>query len=112
MPGKSERRAANPKGRKDPWPPSKQRLRSLVEEALVDAYDESATHGVLHDDRGTPPLPFETKVLGVAVTVERIDLTEVARSWPSVVAAINANRSRSSTSPAQAACACAKLHLV
>jgi hypothetical protein len=77
MPGKSERRAANPKRRKDPWPPSKQRLQSLVEEALVDAYDESEQRtGFFTMIEEHLPLPFETKVLGVDVTVERIDLTE------------------------------------
>jgi hypothetical protein len=77
MPRKSERKAANRKRRKAPWLPNKPRLLCLVEEALVDAYGES--------EQGTAfftmieahlALPFETKVLGVAVTVERIDLTE------------------------------------
>jgi len=77
MPGKSAWRAANPKGRKDPWPPSKQRLQSLVAEAVVDAYDESEQRmGFFTMIEEHLPLPFETQVLGVAVTVERIDLTE------------------------------------
>jgi len=73
----SERTAANPKRRKAPWLPSKQRLQDLVEEALVDAYDESEQRtGFFTMIEEHLALPFETKVLGVAVTVERIDLTE------------------------------------
>src|SRR5260370_19479164 len=34
------------------------------------------SHGPVHDDREQPALPFETTVLGVPVTVERIDLTQ------------------------------------
>lgn len=77
MPRKSERRAAIPKRRKHPWPPGKQRLQSLVAEALVDAYGESEQRtGLFTMIEEHLALPFETRVLGVAVTVERIDLTE------------------------------------
>ena len=82
MPQKSERRksgrrAANPKGQKAPSPPGKQRLQALVEEALVDTYDESEQRtGFFTMIEEHLVLPFETKVLGVTVTVERIDLTE------------------------------------
>jgi len=62
--------------RKAPWPPGEQRLRALVEEALADAYDESQQRtGLVTVFEEHLALPFETKVLGVAVTVERIDLT-------------------------------------
>ena len=77
MPDKNERRAATRKGRNDPWPPSKQRLQSLVAEAVVDAYDESEQRtGFFTMIEEHLPLPFETQVLGVAVTVEGIDITE------------------------------------
>ncbi len=72
-----ERGTANPKRRKAPWQPSKQRLQGLVEQALVDAYDESEQRtGFFTMIEEHLALPFDTKVLGVAVTVEQIDLTE------------------------------------
>jgi hypothetical protein len=52
------------------------RLDALIEEALVDAYGDSeqrtAFFTVLEDSLA---LPFTTQVLGVEVTVERLDLT-------------------------------------
>ena len=70
-------RAANQKRRKPPWQPTKRRLQGLVKQALVDAYDESAQRtGFFTMIEEHLALPFETKVLGVAVTVEQIDLTE------------------------------------
>jgi len=49
----------------------------LWKEALVDAYDESEQRtGFFTMIEEHLPLSFETKVLGVDVTVERIDLTE------------------------------------
>jgi hypothetical protein len=52
------------------------RLDRLIEEATVDAYDEAEQrlgfYTMMENDLG---LPFETVVLGVEVTVERIDLT-------------------------------------
>ena len=52
------------------------RLDDLIEEALVDAYGDSeqrtAFFTVLDDSLS---LPFTTQVLGVEVTVERLDLT-------------------------------------
>lgn len=48
----------------------------MVEEAVVDCYDESeqvvGLYTMIEDNLA---LPFETKVLGVAVIVARIDLT-------------------------------------
>ena len=77
MARKSDRRTANAKGSQAPWPLGKQRLQSLVEEATVDAYDESEQRtGLFTMIEEHLALPFETKVLGVAVTVERVDLTE------------------------------------
>ena len=56
---------------------SSARLVEMIEEATVDAYGESEqTTGwctVIDDHLATP---FETKVLGASVTVERIDLDE------------------------------------
>jgi hypothetical protein len=56
---------------------SKERLNELVEEAVVDAHDESEAamgfHTMLENDLS---LPFETEMLGVTVTVEDIDITE------------------------------------
>jgi hypothetical protein len=52
-------------------------LDKLIEEATVDCYDESEQitgfYTMLEDNLG---LPFETTVLGVKVTVERLDLTD------------------------------------
>ena len=59
------------------WPPSRAHLERLVEEAIVDAYNESEQRCGLFtmiDDRLA--LPFDTEVLGMPVPVERIDLTE------------------------------------
>ncbi|MDP3773813.1 MAG: calcium-binding protein [Gemmatimonadales bacterium] len=59
------------------WPPSKRRLEELVEEALVDAYGEAEQRtGLFTMIEEHLALPFETEVLGVTVTVERIDLTD------------------------------------
>lgn len=77
MPGKKN--PANPKRRTAPWPPTKDRLEKLVEQAIVDAYDESEQRTgfftMLENDLA---LPFETEVLGMPVTVERVDLTDAA----------------------------------
>ena len=56
---------------------SKARLDELVEEALVDAYGESEEvtgfYTMMENDLR---LPFETKVLGMSVMVERIEITD------------------------------------
>jgi hypothetical protein len=53
------------------------KLDKLIEEAIVDCYGESEQIGgfysMLEDNLD---LPFQTDVLGVRVTVERIDLTD------------------------------------
>jgi len=52
------------------------KLRRLIEEAIVDAYGESEQRvGFLTMIEDNLALPFVTRVLGVDVTVERIDLT-------------------------------------
>jgi hypothetical protein len=59
------------------WPPKRAVLERLVEEALVDAYNESEQRsGLFAMIEEHLALPFETDMLGVAVTVERIDFTE------------------------------------
>ncbi len=56
--------------------PSTARLDAMIEEATVDAYGESEQRAgfytMMEDDLA---LPFETQVLGVEVTVERINFT-------------------------------------
>jgi hypothetical protein len=57
--------------------PSKARLDQMVEEAIVDCYNESEqATGLYTMIENNLALPFETTVLGVPVTVERIDLTQ------------------------------------
>ena len=62
--------------KKSAWPPNRRQLDELIEEALVDAYGESeqrtAFFTVLEERLA---VPFETEILGVFVTVQRIDLT-------------------------------------
>ena len=55
---------------------SKARLAEMIEDATVDAYGESEqiTGWFTMIDENLA-VPFETTVLGVAVTVERVDLT-------------------------------------
>ena len=52
-------------------------LDRLIEEAVVDAYNESEQRTCLYtvlDER--LEVPFETEVLGVKVTVERVELSD------------------------------------
>jgi len=66
--------ARRPAKAKPSW--SKAQLDRLIEEATVDAYDESEQRmgffTMLEEHLG---LPFDTRVLGAFVAVERIDLT-------------------------------------
>lgn len=56
---------------------SKTPLAAMVEDATTDCHDESeAVSGLFTMLQDNVELPFETTVLGVAVTVERIDLTD------------------------------------
>jgi hypothetical protein len=61
--------------RRQPGGIGKARLQEMIEQATVDAYDESEQitgwHTVISENL---TVPFETAVLGVPVTVERIDL--------------------------------------
>lgn len=56
---------------------SKARLDKLVAEAIVDCYNESEQAAGLYTMiENNLEMPFETMVLGVPVTVERVDLTQ------------------------------------
>jgi hypothetical protein len=55
---------------------SKRRLEELVEEAIVDAYNESEqVTGLFTMMEDNLKFPFETEVLGVFVTVKKVDMT-------------------------------------
>jgi hypothetical protein len=55
---------------------SKQRLEKLMEEAIVDAYNESEQAvGIFRMMEDNLKVPFDTEVLGVSVTVEKVDMT-------------------------------------
>ena len=58
------------------WPPGKSRLRALIEEAIVDAYNESEQRTAFYTmlDQHLD-VPFDTKLLGATAVVERIDMT-------------------------------------
>jgi hypothetical protein len=59
---------------------SGRRLAALIEQATVDAYNESEqTTGFFTMIEENLALPFVTQVLGVPVTVEAVDLTEDER---------------------------------
>ena len=76
MPGKQKRRASTTKTQAHPWPPSRARLEELIAEAILDAYGEAEQRrGLYTMIEDHLALPFVTEVFGVAVTVERIDLT-------------------------------------
>jgi Calcium binding len=55
---------------------SKERLEELVEEATIDAYNESEqASGFFTMMEDNLKLPFDTEVLGVSVTVEKVAMT-------------------------------------
>ncbi len=78
-------------GKRRRWPPAKARLKALIEEAIVDAYNESERrtgfYTMLDEHLDTP---FETRILGAIVVVERIDLTDDEQ----IVAICRRSRSR------------------
>lgn len=56
---------------------SKTRLDALIAEATVDAYNEAEqAMGFFTMIEDNLALPFETEILGMKVTVERVDITE------------------------------------
>ncbi len=75
----SSRRGPKQKNLADNLPRlSKRRLEELVEEATVDAYNESEqVSGFFTMMEDNLKLPFETEVLGVSVTVKKVDMTDV-----------------------------------
>jgi Calcium binding len=77
-PGASNRKAATGRRPTRSWPPSPRRLDALIAEATVDAYGESeqATAFLTMLDEHLA-LPFGATVLGEAVVVEKIDLSDV-----------------------------------
>lgn len=71
------RKAGQSRGRQRGRPISEARLRQMIEEATVDAYGESEQLGGFYtmiDDHLA--VPFETTLLGIPVTIRRVDLTE------------------------------------
>jgi Calcium binding len=57
-------------------PVSKAKLENLIKEAVVDAYnEEEKTVGFLTMIQDHLALPFSATVLGVAVSVEKVDIT-------------------------------------
>lgn len=61
----------------DRWPPSKSRIRALIEEAIVDAYDgEEQRTGFFTMLEEHLAVPFETEILGLPITVKGIELTD------------------------------------
>lgn len=72
---KNGRNTTSPKARKARWLPC-ERLRELIEDAIVDTYTESEQRtGLFIMIEDHLALPFDTELLGVTVSVERIDLT-------------------------------------
>ena len=65
------------KGRRARAGMDRRKLDRLIEEAVVDAYNESEQRiGLYTMIDENLKLPFKTEVLGVEVTVERIDLND------------------------------------
>ncbi len=57
--------------------PSPAKLDNMIEEAIADAYGESEqTVGFYTMFEDNLKVPFQTEMLGVEVTVERIDVTD------------------------------------
>ena len=57
--------------------PSAAKLDEMIEEAIVDAYGESEqTVGFYTMLEDNLKVPFQTKTLGIEITVERIDMTD------------------------------------
>ncbi|MBA2601978.1 MAG: hypothetical protein H0U94_00180, partial [Acidobacteria bacterium] len=73
---RTTRRAADTKARRRKDSPSAM-LDALIGEATVDAYDESEqTAGFYTMLEEHLAMPFSTEVLGMEVTVDRIDMTD------------------------------------
>jgi hypothetical protein len=78
------------------WPPGKTRITTLIDEAIVDAYGDSEQRtGFLTMIGEHLALPFDTEILGVRVTVERVDLADDDEQ---IVAICRRGRSRQTNS--------------
>ena len=76
-PRKRKVRSASKKNNSQRGRATTARLDELIEEATIDAYGESEqTTGFFTILEDHLALPFETEVLGVLVTVERIEMTD------------------------------------
>ena len=77
------------------------KLDELIEEATVDAYDESeqttAFYTMFEEHLA---LPFKTEVLGVEVSVERIDISDDVQIVAVCAAAADPNHRAASPGPA------------
>lgn len=73
----TRKRSSTPRRPSHATSTSKARLAAMIEDATVDAYDEGeqalGLYTMLEEHLA---VPFETEILGVKVTVERLDLTE------------------------------------
>jgi calcium binding protein len=89
----SQREGTNARKNQRRRPISKARLKGMIEQATVDAYNESEqiTGWFMMIDENLA-VPFETTVLGVPVTVERLDLNHSEQ----IVAVCTRGRSRQS----------------
>lgn len=73
----NKKRLARPTAKRSGPRLTRARLEKLVEEATVDAYGESEqVTGLYTMIEDNLQVPFETEVLGVPVTVERVDLND------------------------------------
>jgi hypothetical protein len=74
--GWERKTVTDPKGKKHPKAQTPAELDQLIEEAVVDAYNESEQitgfYTMIDENLA---VPFMTEILGVAVTVEKVDLT-------------------------------------
>jgi hypothetical protein len=72
---RDKRTAPKRRDRSKPLPNA--RLDQMIEEAIVDAYGESEQiagfYATLEDNLA---VPFQTKILGVEITVERVEVTD------------------------------------
>ncbi|HYO47027.1 MAG TPA: calcium-binding protein [Gemmatimonadota bacterium] len=73
----SSNKKAPPKSKRRSERPSDAKLHQMIKEAIVDAYGESEQmvgfYTMLEDNLA---VPFQTEMLGVEVTVERVDMTD------------------------------------
>ena len=67
---------SNTKSRPRRWPPSRAQLDTLIADATIDAYDEIEQRmGLYTMIMDNLVVPFETTILGLAVVVERLEIS-------------------------------------